>query len=389
MIDNISIREHISQFIISLPFIAALLLILSPLVYTYGISFKIYAPFYTLVFITIALATNSKIDKFFILFSALVILTGSLVAIFHQNISYMWFSGNIVLGVMLFSVIDKKQFIQIVKISTIIIIFMLIGACITYFDIYANGMTDTFFETKTGRSIPIGSFSLGHITTHGSFRPSSIYDEPGTFSFVIVFIAATRHLLGMSKGYTWLILILGLITASIAHLIYVFFHFLAEVKNAKKLMNIFFIIFSLLVLVASISYIPESLISAFSSRLEITSLDDGLISGNNRLNYLLYSMQKLHSFSIHEWFFGASVVANLGCCNPLLPLTYAGIIGTWPYYLIILFLLLISLIKRDFVVFAIFLVLLQRPDVQSAGTSFLVGALLVILVSSKFEKNKI
>ena len=373
---------------LSLPFIVALLLISSPLVYSYGISFKVYAPFYTLLFILIALATDSKIDKIFILFSALVILTGSLVVIFHQNIDYIWFSGNIVLGMMLFSVIDKKQFLHIIKFSTIIILFMLIGAWITYFDIYTNGMTDKIFVTKTGRSIPFGSLSLGHITSQGSFRPSSIYDEPGTFSFVIVFIAAIRHLLGMNKSFTWLILILGFVTSSLAHLVYVFFHLLTELKNATKLMSIFFVAFILLIFGVFISYIPESLITSFSNRLQITSLDEGIVSGNNRLSYLFYSLHKLQSFEIQEWFFGASVMLNLGCCNPLLPITYAGIIGTWPYYLIIFFLFLISFIKKDFAVFAIFLILLQRPDVQSAGMSFLVGALLVILVSSRFEKNR-
>lgn len=388
MIDNISLRGNISQLFLSLPFIVALLLISSPLVSYYGISFTIYAPFYTLLFILIALATDIKIDKIFILFSASVILTGSLVAIFHQNIDYIWFSGNIVLGVMLFSVIDKKQFLHIIKFSTIIILFMLIGAWITYFDIYTNGVTDKFFVTKTGRPIPIGSLSLGHITSQGSFRPSSIYDEPGTFSFVIVFIAAIRHLLGMNKGFTWLILILGFVTSSLAHLVYVFFHLLTELKNAKKFINIFLIVFALSIFGVFISYTPESLITSFSNRLQITSLDDGIISGNNRLSYLLYSLQKLHSFEIQEWFFGASIMFNLGCCNPLLPLTHAGIIGTWPYYLIIFFLFLISFIKRDFAVFALFLILLQRPDVQSAGASFLVGAVLVILVSSRFEKNR-
>ena len=73
--------------------------------------------------------------------------------------------------------------------------------------------------------------------------------------------------------------------------------------------------------------------------------------------------------------------------NPLSMLVYYGILLSFPYYFVIFHLLHKAIERKDFIVFGVFLLLLQRPFVMSFGYSVIV--MLYIWSIFIFKKKKI
>lgn len=382
-------KENVARLIISLPFVVALLFVNSHLFIKYGLTFKIYAPFYLIFFLIMTFFFQIKINKILLLLSSIAMLSIFLVTLYHNDLRYIVFTGNTVIAFMIFSLADRDLLIKIIKISSLIIVLMLIGAWISSFYIFFTKSFPETFELYPGREILRGILSFGakYSPELYIFRASSIYDEAGTFSFVIVFVAAIRHFLNMDKKNTWAILILGFVTVSLAHLVYVILHFLAEKINYKK----FFVFIFLLVLIFFMfqNYLPfiNEVFIALSARLEITGADEGFLSGNNRYEYWLISITQLQSFQTHNWLFGNDELEKTTCCNPLVYLDTLGLIGSWHNYLIMFFLFFYSVLKRNPIVFAIFLILTQRPAIYAAEGAFLVAAFVFSLILFK-KQNK-
>jgi hypothetical protein len=82
------------------------------------------------------------------------------------------------------------------------------------------------------------------------------------------------------------------------------------------------------------------------------------------------------------WGLDSNCVTNVAACmskgylqfgeNPLGPLVLYGILIAWPYYLLEAALLLIFVVRFNFIALAIFALLLQRPSLMSFGYSLLV-----------------
>jgi hypothetical protein len=370
-----------------------LLFLKSSLFIKYGLTFKIYAPFYVILFLIMILFFKIQINKILLLLSLISMLSIFFISFYHVDLSYIFYTANIVIAFMIFSLVDRDLFIRIIKISSLIIFLMLIGAWITFFYVYfTNNFPETKFELIGGREIPEGILSFGAKLENNVniFRASSIYDEPGTFSFVIVFIAAIRHFLNMEKKNTWIILILGFVTISLAHLIYVTLHFLAEKKKFNTfILYIFPLVLTFIILKNDIMFVYEIFDNLFS-RLLINDVDVKIFKDNNRYEYWAHSIAQLQNFHLHNWFFGIDEVETTGCCNPLIYLVLLGLVGSWPNYLIMFYLFFYSILKKNTIVFAIFLVLIQRPAIYAAGGAFLVAAFvfsLNLLKNNETKKN--
>ncbi len=215
-------------------------------------------------------------------------------------------------------------------------------------------------------------------------RPSGIYDEPGVLSFMVCGIAALRHLRGRDSRVTWLMLGMGFVTLSLAHLIYVFLHVLAERLSFRNLAGI---MATLLPLVVIVGYLGgyEILEKRLLGRVTIT--EAGELVGDNRSQRMVNAVEHLsaHPESI---LFGAhpSCRFDYMTCkekfplmgeNPLSPLVFQGIFLSWPYYLALAVLLLAPLFGREYIVsFAFGALLLQRPYLLDVGYA-LIGCLVV------------
>lgn len=220
-------------------------------------------------------------------------------------------------------------------------------------------------------------------------RASAIYDEPGAFSMYVCFVAALRHLLRQERRTTWLLLILGFITFSLAHLVYVMCHFLAE--QASKTRIVFFLSALLAALFALATTVALDANIILLSRLALS--DDGnLLAGNNRAFQLFNAFDQIlaHPSSI---FFGLdhTCVFRQAVCqekfgllgeNPLSPLAFGGLFTELPYYLAVIAFLLSPIFgKRYIVLFGIGLLFLQRPYVT--GFSYALIAVLLLDVAMR------
>jgi hypothetical protein len=381
-------KKNLSRLIISLPFVIALLFVKSHLFIKFGLTFKIYAPFYLIFFLIMTFFFQIKINKILLLFSSIAMLSVFLVAFYHNDLRYIFFTGNTVIAFMIFSLADRDLLIKIIKISSLIIFLMLIGAWITFLNVYFTNNFVGTFELSPGWEILRGVLSLGVMFSPELyiFRASSIYDEPGTFSFVIVFVAAIRHFLNMDKKNTWAILILGFVTISLAHFVYVILHFLAEKINYKKFISFIFLLVLTFIMFQNYLSFTNDIFKALSARLEIVGMGEGFFSGNNRYEYLLNSIMQFQNFQTHNWLFGNDEFENVICCNPLVYLDALGLIGSWHNYLIMFFLFFYSVLKKNPIVFGIFLILIQRPAIYAAGGAFLVAAFVFSL--NLFKKNE-
>lgn len=373
-------KSNFLTLLLSTPLVFALIFIKSPISYNLGFNFISYALFYLLFYVLLIFQKNNKkINTFSLCFSLICLMTFSISAIYHSKLELFYSAGTIILGILVFSAVDKELFLKVINISTTIIFILLIGAWITFIDSHYNGFPENFYKLANGREIFYGKFSFGlpmkSMLGEKYFRPSSIYDEPGAFSLVIVFIVAMRNALNMSERNSILILLLGLITFSLAHLFFLFFYFIHKL-SLKKIVYLF--IFSILFLIL-ISLVKIEIFDPFKTlfeRLILVSPDDGYIRGNSRRNFIQSSFAMLQSFNYQDLIFGKPGQSR--CCQPLEPLLNRGLLGSWPYYFILCLFIYYGAKRKSTVAFAIFLILLQRPEIQSAGTAFLVAALLFV-----------
>jgi hypothetical protein len=218
-------------------------------------------------------------------------------------------------------------------------------------------------------------------------RASAVYDEPGAFSMYICFVAALRHLLHRDERTTWLLLVLGLITFSLAHLVYVMCHLVAEQASKKR------VVFSLsalgVALFAVVTTIALDSNLVLLSRLALSE-DANFFAGDNRSLQLFNAWDQIVDRP-SSVFFGLdqTCVFSQAACqdkfgllgeNPLSPLAFGGLSSELPYYVVVVCFLLSPLFSTQYIaLFGIGLLFMQRPYVT--GFSYALVAVLLLQVA--------
>lgn len=213
-------------------------------------------------------------------------------------------------------------------------------------------------------------------------RPSFIYDEPGAYAFVIDAVLLASFMFHRRlRRQEWILLIGGMLTFSIAHMIVVLFLLIA----AKHLRHVIFPI----VLLAVIDYwIYISIdMSLVFGRLMIS---EGVIVGDNRSELFITALEILR---IHPEGVGSLCNWNISDCyesfgafgdNPAFPGAYYGILSALAFYLVLLYILLRSIVgfQRDamMVGFAIITLISQRPYLFNLGYNIWIVMLFSIYI---------
>lgn len=282
-----------------------------------------------------------------------------------------------------------------IKISSKFVLILLIGAFIGFFYTILGG-TEFFSilnEDTRSNGFYLSTFSNSYV--RGVIRPTGIYDEPGALSFVACIIAALRRIRGFSEKGTWTILILGFLTFSIAHLIYVVFHFIQDLKK-WKFKNILFLVSLFVLILFLIIQSPYGVFfdEFFFARLKIV---DGQLVGDSRSQLIINSYNFLKDPMVILFGLDVDCIVRPAICqlkgydqygdNPLGPLVWGGITLTLPYYSICLYLLYKGIKHANFVIIGCFLLLLQRVEVMSYGYSLLI-MILVFIIFEHFKKDK-
>jgi hypothetical protein len=127
---------------------------------------------------------------------------------------------------------------------------------------------DNFLYLTTMSGSPIGSV----------IRPAWVYDEPGAFSFALCATVALRHMLKMSARPSVLLMIGGLITLSLTHLVVVVLFVFARFGILRAAMLAALLAVGVQVLV------PE--LEEFDFVTARFAIEDGRLAGDNRSNQL-------------------------------------------------------------------------------------------------------
>lgn len=227
-------------------------------------------------------------------------------------------------------------------------------------------------------------------------RVTGFMHEPGQLSFYICACVVYRELLGLNRKRSVAMLALGLLTLSLAHLVFtaVFFVYLmfgifgrSRAKNGGA----FLVAFTAIGIVMSTGLLNWAVDRAATF---ISSPEEW-----GRFVSLNYAMLRLDSWSsvlfgpspslaarqlgpeemFSDEFEGVSIYGE----NPLSPLIYGGLLGSWPYYLFIVVAVFsfYRLKGKGLLLVAIALLTLQRPYTLEFPYALWIGLMVCIALN--------
>ena len=332
-----------------------------------------------------------------LIFIALIIILFSFFpAIYYGAFRYLLIPIYIIITFPIIMIVQTKDWVYIISRVTNIIIILEILAIISLIYVFLFDASPLFCIanedtrqncmwglTMTGSTIET---SLGNI-----IRSSGIYDEPGTFSFIICMIVTIRYALGMNDKKTITLLFLGLVTLSLAHYLFTFLYMLNRVFFGKRLKITANSLLLGVILILILIIFRDILSTLIFSRLEFI---DGNFVGNNRSERTLNTLSLINN---ETFFFGIGpncVLTGYECdrsiykvfdSNPFTLLAGYGIFLSITYYGFLLIYLYNFLTARDsFLMLGILMLLFIRPNVMTYGF-----ALIAVLTVSLFLKKNL
>lgn len=338
----------------------------------------------------IGLATHRRIRTASLLIFAILVGMSMANVLNWNDLRYLFYPIFFTCALFLVELSGEQGVNKFCSMATRLMLVLLMGAVLA-FVLARVGLPPAFTMTNPdGQNYYFFYTSFTNTYEDNVIRAAGIYDEPGAFSMYICFTAALRHLLERNRKTTWLMLGLGFITFSLAHLVYVIFHFLAEQKSKKRIVAVFTLLaLCLLAVVTSISADSTVLLIR---RLALTE-DTNLFAGDNRSLQLLNAWSHIiDNPSLILYGLDSTCVFNQTVCqekfgllgeNPLSPLVFGGIASEGMFYVIVaVFLLSPFFGKRYLVIFGMALLFLQRPYVM--GFSY---ALLAVMLADVFLRR--
>lgn len=317
-------------------------------------------------------------------------LASAVLSLYWQESKLATLPVYFALGVLGVSVMTNNNKIIFVTVMTNILLVLLAGAFVGFIYALNGGEALVSFNNPDGRPNYFFLTTLSNAVMGNFIRPSGLFDEPGTFSFFICVIAAVRNSLSLSKRKTWILLIGGLITFSLAHVVYLIFHALSEKIFSKAALMVVLLISIFTSFIFLNSKIFEAADALLFSRLSVG--EDGF-AGDNRTDLFKNAFDNLTANSLVFGVDSICITDNERCRdqygmmgeNPLGPVAKGGILGSMPYYIITILLFFNGIKKKRNLVFVgLAFLLLQRPYVMSFGYAFLIYFAYNLSVDAKF-----
>lgn len=249
---------------------------------------------------------------------------------------------------------------------------------------YAGGDPSLSVLNPDGRENFLYLTTMSNFTLGNVIRPSFVYDEAGAFSFLICTTVALREMFGKDSRISWFLMLGGLITLSLTHLIIVLMFVVFRLG---------FIRASILAgaMAAGIMTITQEL-GDFDFIAERFVIEDGRLTGDNR-SIQLENFAKV--FDAKIFFFGDVVChdrPSRACeehgdisSSPVTP-TYSGGIMLLATQIIVHTLLIVAFFRfRNFRFSALTLsiLLLQRPYFASFGYAQITLTVLFLMFKAR------
>jgi hypothetical protein len=272
---------------------------------------------------------------------------------------------------------------------------LLAGAWVGFLYFQAGGRPTFSFAQYDERISELYLTTLSvTVQDQGFMRPSSIFDEPGTLSFIAVCVACLRIVLGLRAGKTVAIMVLGLVTGSIAHFIcmgLMLMH-VASVSGIWRRVRPTQLLLGLIVTLPAAWMVYGQLIAP---RLVETS--SGGIEADTRTPLILRSLLLLDQASPVSgleqglcYFDPVTCVSTYGVFleSPLGPYLALGLPASLPYYLFLVTMLVLAVVQRRMALIhlTIFAIFLQRPYVLNLGYGSMAALYLVTVLQMRRQQ---
>ncbi len=368
---------------------------ISPILPYLGIRGIFLAAAFLATLVVVFRAGDLPIRHWFLGIAAAAFLLSLAPAMYWMDLRYFLSPIFLVFSLFLIQLADDRALNTFLNIATGLMLVVLVGAIIG-FVLVLNGVQPLFeIANSDGRPNYFFYTTFSNSWWGSIIRPSGLYDEAGALSFMVCSIAALRFLRGRDSRVTWILLGMGFVTLSLAHLIYVFFHVLAERLNVRNLAGI---LATLLPLILVAGYLGGYDIVEKRLLGRVTITEAGRLAGDNRTQRMLNAAEHL-SENPKSVLFGAHPSCRfdyLTCKekfplmgeNPLSPLAFQGIFLSWPYYLALGVLFLAPLFGRKYLVsFGVGALLLQRPYLLDVGYA-LMGCLVVATTLDRISAKR-
>jgi hypothetical protein len=335
-----------------------------------------------------------------ILFAVFFIITilSSVTGIYYYSYLPIYANFSFLLILLMLIFFTNKHGQIFVDISTVFICLIILGAYIGVIYAFLGGRPIFNFPNGDGRinSIYLTTGTNFHI---GKFiRPSGIYDEPGALSFFICSVCLLRVFFSKNDDFTFLILIFGIITSSLTHLLIlicfsIYYLFRYRKKRSTLIYVLIFFIAGLIVIAAFYELFDTLLFD----RLRYNP-SQKRISGDTRSHLFLNALKLLDARSFF-WGLDKTVYVDENLFhlrfplignNPLTPLIKYGFFSQWYYYFALFIIFFAGLLQRKyfFIYLSICFLFLQRPNPHIISYNFyFVFFSLIAIETIKANKN--
>lgn len=383
---NFDLRKKLS----SIFFVLSFLVSLSPLCsYFTGVPGNFIFLFFCFLFLLLNLHYKISIN---VLYGVVIIISASIcMAIFWQNMKLLTLSIYCSLSLYMSKLVYDKYLAAVVSYMTTLFIIITVLAWVGFFYALSGGVNSLEIVNPDGRYGYLYLTTMTNYRVGNYIRPSGFFDEPGALSFFICITAYLRDILNRNGIITYLLLFLGMITFSVAHIIFTFLFFLLSERLSNN--NKLFILLLLPLFGAMLAPFTSNIdvVERFiTSRFEIN--ESGNFSGDNRSERFLNSIElifkypKLILFGLDE----ACLLGDQSCTdkygvfgeNVLSPLIMYGFFNSIYFYFILITLVLFSCFRLDKSIgllnLAIVMLLLQRPYAYAYGYSAIIALCLIV-----------
>ena len=372
--------------------------LLSPIPYTLGFRARLVVPGTVILLLTIATLHDRRLPMWVVFPVVASLITSCISGVYWESWRAAFYPALFSISLLVASVATEQELRKVVSIASVILLLLILGGWIAVFLAF-QGMAP--LDTISGlhdRPLYLYVTTLTPTVIGNFIRPAGIYDEPGALSLVVCVFAFLRHVMGMDRRLTWCMLILGFVTFSLAHLVYVAIHFLSERRIVVAWSNLLLVLCAVIWGLSSLD-IWDQFDERLLSRLAPSSVSGQLVAGDNRSGNLVRAFDVIRESRTSNLLVGVDVACiedSIMCqrkhpglaFNPLTPLVHYGLLISWPYYLFLAISIGVGAIRRSWwPLVGVALLFMQRPSLFNMGYSMLAALVLVSVVHAFYFKR--
>lgn len=327
---------------------------------------------------------HRKIPKMGIILALGVCIGSCLTASYWHELKIAFLPYFFIGSILIAGVAREKEIHRFINLCTIFLLIMLVLSWIGFIYVISGGESLFSILNLDGRENSFYLTIFSNWRVHDSIRPSGVFDEPGTLSFLLCALAALRRIYHRDERMSLALLVAGLVTFSMTHILFLtlFVFFRSDRTFVRNLMQ--YLAICVGVVLVYFFLLKEPIDNAIMWKFRLQP-ETHSISGDNRSGQIVLAQSQL-SLNVFLWGLDPTGITKVHAftkkygtmtTNPIGPLITSGIFVSFPYYFFLLFVMWQGFRRRENLIYlAVVLLFLPRPYVM--GYSYAVWAMLFL-----------